>query len=171
VVLFTGLSGSGKSTIAAALAELLRDEGARGVALLDGDAMRRSISAGLGFDRASRNTNVQRLGAAAAELARAGGIAIAAPIAPFAEGRALARKAAVGLPFLLVHISTPLEVCEQRDRKGLYAKARAGKISDFTGISSPYEAPDDADLVINASTVSAYEAAVSVKELLKKTAG
>ena len=171
VVLFTGLSGSGKSTIAAALAELLRDEGARGVALLDGDAMRRSISAGLGFDRASRNTNVQRLGAAAAELARAGGIAIAAPIAPFAEGRALARKAAAGLPFLLVHISTQLEVCEQRDRKGLYAKARAGTISDFTGISSPYEVPDDADLVIDASAVSAYEAAVSVKELLKKTAG
>jgi sulfate adenylyltransferase len=171
VVLFTGLSGSGKSTIAAALAELLRDEGARGVALLDGDAMRRSISAGLGFDRASRNTNVQRLGAAAAELARAGGIAIAAPIAPFAEGRALARKAAVGLPFLLVHISTPLEVCEQRDRKGLYAKARAGTISDFTGISSPYEAPDDADLVIDASAVSAYEAATLVKELLKKSAG
>ena len=171
VVFFTGLSGSGKSTVAAALAELLRDEGARGVALLDGDVMRRSISAGLGFDRASRNTNVQRLGAAAAELARAGGIAIAAPIAPFAEGRALARKAAVGLPFLLVHISTPLEVCEERDRKGLYAKARAGTISDFTGISSPYEVPDDADLVIDASAVNAYEAAVSVKELLKKTAG
>jgi sulfate adenylyltransferase len=171
VVFFTGLSGSGKSTVAAALAELLRDEGARGVALLDGDAMRRSISAGLGFDRASRNTNVQRLGAAAAELARAGGIAIAAPIAPFAEGRALARKAAVGLPFLLVHISTPLEVCEQRDRKGLYVKARAGEISDFTGISSPYEAPDDADLVIDASAVSAYEAATQVKELLKKSAG
>ena len=171
VVFFTGLSGSGKSTVAAALAELLRDEGARGVTLLDGDVMRRSISAGLGFDRASRNTNVQRLGAVAAELARTGGIAIAAPIAPFAEGRALARKAAVGLPFLLVHISTPLEVCEQRDRKGLYAKARAGTISDFTGISSPYEAPDDADLVIDASAVSAYEAATQVKELLKKSAG
>ena len=171
VVFFTGLSGSGKSTVAAALAELLRDEGARGVTLLDGDVMRRSISAGLGFDRASRNTNVQRLGAVAAELARAGGIAIAAPIAPFAEGRALARKAAVGLPFLLVHISTPLEVCEQRDRKGLYAKARAGTISDFTGISSPYEAPDDADLVIDASAVNAYEAATQVKELLKKSAG
>ena len=171
VVFFTGLSGSGKSTVAAALAELLRDEGARGVTLLDGDVMRRSISAGLGFDRASRNTNVQRLGAVAAELARTGGIAIAAPIAPFAEGRALARKAAVGLPFLLVHISTPLEVCEQRDRKGLYAKARAGTISDFTGISSPYEAPDDADLVIDASAVNAYEAATLVKELLKKSAG
>ena len=171
VVFFTGLSGSGKSTVAAALAELIRDEGARGVTLLDGDVMRRSISAGLGFDRASRNTNVQRLGAVAAELARAGGIAIAAPIAPFAEGRALARKAAVGLQFLLVHISTPLEVCEQRDRKGLYAKARAGTISDFTGISSPYEAPDDADLVIDASAVNAYEAATLVKELLKKSAG
>jgi sulfate adenylyltransferase len=171
VVFFTGLSGSGKSTVAAALAELLRDEGARGVTLLDGDVMRRSISAGLGFDRASRNTNVQRLGVAAAEVARAGGIGIAAPIAPFAEGRALAREAAAGLPFLLVHINTPLEICEQRDRKGLYAKARAGEISEFTGISSPYETPVDADLVIDASAVNAYEAAVSVKELLKKTAG
>jgi sulfate adenylyltransferase len=170
VVFFTGLSGSGKSTVAAALAELLRDEGARGVALLDGDAMRRSISAGLGFDRASRNTNVQRLGVAAAEVARAGGIGIAAPIAPFAEGRALAREAAAGLPFLLVHINTPLEICEQRDRKGLYAKARAGEISDFTGISSPYETPVDADLVIDASTVSAYDAAELVKGRLKTIA-
>ena len=170
VVLFTGLSGSGKSTVAAALAELLRDEGARGVTLLDGDAMRRSISLGLGFDRASRNTNVQRLGAAAAEIARSGGIGIAAPIAPFAEGRALARKAAAGLPFLLVHINTPLEVCEQRDRKGLYAKARAGKIAEFTGISSPYEVPDDADLVIDASTVSALDAATLVMARLERIA-
>jgi sulfate adenylyltransferase len=170
VVFFTGFSGSGKSTVAAALAELLRDEGARGVTLLDGDAMRRSISAGLGFDRASRNTNVQRLGVAAAEVARAGGIGIAAPIAPFAEGRALAREAAAGLPFLLVHINTPLEICEQRDRKGLYVKARAGEISDFTGISSPYENPADADLVIDASTVSAYDAAELVKERLKTIA-
>jgi sulfate adenylyltransferase len=170
VVFFTGLSGSGKSTVAAALAELLRDEGARGVTLLDGDAMRRSISAGLGFDRVSRNTNVQRLGTAAAEVARAGGIAIAAPIAPFIEGRALAREAAAGLPFLLIHINTPLEVCEERDRKGLYAKARAGEISDFTGISSPYEAPLDADLTIDASTVSANDAAELVKERLKRIA-
>jgi sulfate adenylyltransferase len=170
VVFFTGLSGSGKSTVAAALAELLRDEGARGVTLLDGDAMRRSISAGLGFDRASRNTNVQRLGVAAAEVARAGGIGIAAPIAPFVEGRALAREAAAGLPFLLVHINTPLKICEQRDRKGLYAKARAGEISDFTGISSPYEAPLDADLTIDASTVSANDAAELVKERLKRIA-
>ena len=170
VIFFTGLSGSGKSTVAAALAELLRDEGARGVTLLDGDVMRRSISAGLGFDRASRNTNVQRLGVAAAEVARAGGIGIAAPIAPFTEGRALAREAAAGLPFLLVHINTPLEICEQRDRKGLYAKARAGEISDFTGISSPYEAPLDADLTIDASTVSANDAAELVKERLKTIA-
>lgn len=170
VVLFTGLSGSGKSTVAAALAELLRDEGVRGVTLLDGDVMRRSISAGLGFDRASRNTNVQRLGAAAAEVARAGGIGIVAPIAPFAEGRALAREAAAGLPFLLVHINTPLEICEQRDRKGLYAKARAGEIRDFTGISSPYETPVDADLVIDASAMSVDDAAALVKERLKRIA-
>lgn len=170
VVLFTGLSGSGKSTIAAALAELLRDDGARGVTLLDGDAMRRSMSAGLGFDRASRNLNLQRIGVAAAGIAGAGGIAIAAPIAPFAEGRALARNAAAGHPFLLVHICTPLEICEQRDRKGLYAKARAGEIAEFTGISSPYEAPDDADLVIDASALSVAEAALKVKDALEKVA-
>jgi len=93
-----------------------------------------------------------------------------APIAPFTEGRALAREAATGLPFLLVHINTPLEICEQRDRKGLYAKARAGEISDFTGISSPYEAPVDADFVFDASTVSAYDAAALVKERLKTIA-
>jgi sulfate adenylyltransferase len=110
------------------------------------------------------------LGAAAAEVARSGGIGIVAPIAPFAEGRALARKAAAGLPFLLVHINTPLEVCEQRDRKGLYAKARAGEIAEFTGISSPYEVPDDADLVIDASTMSALDAATLVMARLERIA-
>ncbi len=158
VILFTGLSGSGKSTIAAAVADILRDTGVRGVTLLDGDAMRRTISRGLGFDREGRNTNVERLGRRAAEVAQSGGVAIAAPIAPFAEGRARARAAAAGHPFLLVHVSTPLEVCEARDRKGLYARARRGEIADFTGVSSPYEPPTDADVVVDAS-VSDVEAA------------
>ena len=158
VILFTGLSGSGKSTIAAAVADILRDTGVRGVTLLDGDAMRRTISRGLGFDREGRNTNVERLGRLAAEVAQSGGVAIAAPIAPFAEGRARARAAAAGHPFLLVHVSTPLEVCEARDRKGLYARARRGEIADFTGVSSPYEPPTDADVVVDAS-VSDVEAA------------
>lgn len=166
VVLFTGLSGSGKSTIARAVAERLQDDGVASVVLLDGDEMRRRISQDLGFDRASRNKNVERIAEAAALIASQGGIAIAAPIAPFTEGRARAREiAAAAAPYLLVYISTPLEVCESRDRKGLYAKARAGEVKEFTGISSPYEAPTDADLVIDASVVSVEHAVDQVLEL------
>ena len=167
VVLFTGLSGSGKSTIARAVAERLQDDGAANVVLLDGDEMRRRISQDLGFDRASRNKNVERIAEAAALIASEGGVAIAAPIAPFIEGRARAREiTAAAAPFLLVYISTPLEVCEARDRKGLYAKARAGEVKEFTGISSPYEAPADADLVIDASVVPVERAVDQVLELL-----
>ncbi|MFM8279167.1 MAG: adenylyl-sulfate kinase [Candidatus Limnocylindrus sp.] len=167
VVFFTGLSGSGKSTIARSLAESLRDDGAANVHLLDGDAMRRRVSLGLGFDRAARNTNVTRIAEAAVEVARGGGIAIAAPIAPFAESREAARALAAGVaPFYLIYVSTPLEICEARDRKGLYAKARAGEIAEFTGISSPYEIPADADLVIDASLVSIESAVDQVKALL-----
>ena len=167
VVLFTGLSGSGKSTIARAVAERLQDDGAANVVLLDGDEMRRRISQDLGFDRASRNKNVERIAEAAALISSEGGIAIAAPIAPFIEGRAKAREiAATAAPYLLVYISTPLEVCESRDRKGLYAKARAGEVKEFTGISSPYEAPADADLVIDASVVPIDRAVDGVLDLL-----
>jgi len=167
VILFTGLSGSGKSTIARAVAERLQDDGAANVVLLDGDEMRRRISQDLGFDRASRNKNVERIAEAAALIASQGGIAIAAPIAPFTEGRARAREiAAATAPCLLVYISTPLEVCESRDRKGLYAKARTGEVKEFTGISSPYEAPTDADLVIDASVVPVERAVEQVLELL-----
>ena len=166
VVLFTGLSGSGKSTIARAVAERLQDDGATNVVLLDGDEMRRRISQDLGFDRASRNKNVERIAEAAALIASQGGIAIAAPIAPFIEGRAKAREIAAAAPYLLVYISTPLEVCESRDRKGLYAKARSGVVKEFTGISSPYEAPADADLVIDASLEPVERAVDEVLELL-----
>jgi sulfate adenylyltransferase len=165
-ILFTGLSGSGKSTIARALAETLRGDGYR-VTLLDGDAMRRAFSADLGFDRASRNTNLARIGEAAAREAASGQIVIAAPIAPFNEGRAAARAAASAVaPFLLVYVSTPLEICEARDRKGLYAKARSGEISDFTGISSPFEVPTDADLSIDASKIEIAVAVQRVKDQL-----
>jgi len=165
-ILFTGLSGSGKSTIARALAETLRNDGYR-VTLLDGDAMRRAFSADLGFDRASRNTNLARIGEAAAREAASGQIVIAAPIAPFDEGRATARAAASAVaPFLLVYVSTPLEICEARDRKGLYAKARSGEISDFTGISSPFEVPTDADLSIDASEMEITVAVQRVKDQL-----
>ena len=167
VVLFTGLSGSGKSTIARAVAERLQDDGAANVVLFDGDEMRRRISQDLGFDRASRNKNVERIAEAAALIASRGGVAIAAPIAPFTEGRARAREiASAAAPYLLVYISTPLEVCESRDRKGLYAKARTGEVKEFTGISSPYEAPTDADLVIDASVVPVERAVDQVLELL-----
>lgn len=150
VILLSGLSGSGKSTIARALADRIEDDGQRNVTLLDGDEVRRMLSAGLGFDRESRELNVRRIGYVAALVAEHGGLAICAPIAPFAAARAdmRARAEAVG-EFVLVHVSTPLEVCEARDRKGLYAKARAGLVPEFTGISSPYEQPTDADLVID----------------------
>ena len=164
VILFTGLSGSGKSTIARGLAETLRDQRAN-VALLDGDAFRRKVSQHLGFDRASRNQNIVNIANAALETARAGAIAIAAPIAPFDESRSAARSiVSVELPFFLIHVSTPLEVCEQRDRKGLYAKARSGEVSNFTGVSSPYEVPTDADLTIDASREST---ATSVERILQ----
>jgi len=165
-VLFTGLSGSGKSTIARALVESLRDEGFRNVELLDGDLIRQTISSDLGFDRDSRNENLRRLGKLAAEIATGGSIAVAAPIAPFDTGRSLARQEAIGVPFLLVYISTPLEVCESRDRKGLYAKARQGTIVNFTGISSPYEIPNDADLVIDTTVTSVPIAVNQIKNKL-----
>jgi sulfate adenylyltransferase len=168
-IFFTGLSGSGKSTIARAVTERLLDTSAAEVVLLDGDEIRRRVSQDLGFDRASRNTNVARIAEAAAQVVKSGGIAIAAPIAPFAEGRARAREIATAAgPFLLVHISTPLEVCEARDRKGLYAKARRGEVKDFTGISSPYEIPTDANLVIDASVVPVERAVDQILEELKR---
>jgi sulfate adenylyltransferase len=166
-VFFTGLSGSGKSTVAKALQQRLADDGRRAVSMLDGDEVRRLLSAGLGFSRADRDLNIRRIGFVAAEVGRHGGLAICAPIAPFAEVRAEVRALveAVG-DFILVHVSTPLEVCEARDRKGLYAKARRGEIADFTGISSPYEEPTDAELVIDTSRRSVPEAVQLVWDLL-----
>lgn len=153
VVFFTGLSGSGKSTVARALIDTLLEDGRRSLTVLDGDVVRRELSRGLGFSQADRDLNVRRIGWVAAEVARHGGIAVCAPIAPYAATRAAVRAEteAVG-DFFLVHVATPLEVCEQRDRKGLYAKARAGLIPRFTGISDPYEAPDDAEFVVDTST-------------------
>jgi len=167
VVFFTGLSGSGKSTVARALAAELDDDGL-GTTLLDGDEVRHHLSKGLGFDRESRETNVERIGYVAALVAKHGGIAVAAPIAPFAAGRAKVRALAeeAGAHFVLVHISTPLAVCEARDRKGFYAKARAGEIADFTGISSPYEEPADAELVIDTTDVPVPDAVELVRRHL-----
>jgi sulfate adenylyltransferase len=168
VVFFTGLSGSGKSTIARALADELADEDGRRVTLLDGDEVRQHLSRGLGFDAASREINIDRIAWVAALVAEHGGIAVAAPIAPFAAGRANARALAeVHGAFLLVHVSTPLEVCEARDRKGLYARARAGEIPEFTGISSPYEIPDDADVTIDTTDTTVGEAVRRIREALE----
>jgi len=159
-VFFTGLSGSGKSTVANALMVKLLERGGRSVTMLDGDIVRRNLSKGLGFSKEDRNTNVERIGYVAAEITKAGGIAICAPIAPYAGPREKNRSViSVEGGYTLVHISTPLEVCEQRDRKGLYAKARAGIIPEFTGISDPYEEPTDAELVIDTTDITAEEAA------------
>ncbi|MER6946397.1 adenylyl-sulfate kinase [Nonomuraea sp. NPDC000554] len=161
VVFFTGLSGSGKSTIARGLRDALLELGSRTVTYLDGDVVRSLLSKGLTFSRADRDLNIRRIGFVAAEAARHGGLAICAPIAPYAATREEVRELveSVGADFLLVHIATPLEECERRDRKGLYAKARAGLIPEFTGVSDPYEEPDDADLTIDTTDVS-VEAAV-----------
>ncbi len=170
VVFLTGLSGSGKSTIARALRDALAERGDRTVSLLDGDLVRQLLSAGLSFSRADRDLNIARIGYVATEVARHGGIAICAPIAPYAEARARVRRmvSQVG-DFLLVHVATPVEVCEARDRKGLYAKARAGLIDHFTGISDPYEEPRDADLSIDTSSMGRQQAAEAILGLL--TAG
>ena len=171
VVFLTGLSGSGKSTVAKALHERLLDDGSRTVTMLDGDEVRRLLSAGLGFSRADRDLNIRRIGFVAAEVARHGGVAICAPIAPFADGRAEVRAmvGAAGGDLLLVHVATPLAECERRDRKGLYVQARRGEIAEFTGISSPYEMPDDADLVLDTTGRPVADCVQDIWDLLTST--
>jgi len=162
-VFFTGLSGSGKSTIANVLRTKLLELGGRPVTLLDGDIVRKHLSSELGFSREHRDINIRRIGFVASEITKNGGIAICAPIAPYD----LIRKEARGMiqpqgGFILVHLSTPLETCEGRDRKGLYAKARAGLVQPFTVLSEPYEAPADAEVTIDTSELSPEEAAQEV---------
>ncbi|WP_183094033.1 adenylyl-sulfate kinase [Nocardioides stalactiti] len=151
VIFFTGLSGSGKSTLAQALMDRLLERGGRSLTSLDGDVVRRNLSAGLSFSKADRETNIRRIGWVAAEISRHGGVAVCSPIAPFDETRQQVREyvGEAGGAFFLVHVATPLEECERRDRKGLYAKARRGEIPEFTGISSPYEEPEDADVRVD----------------------
>jgi sulfate adenylyltransferase len=168
-VLFTGLSGSGKSTIANVVVTRLLEIGTRQVLLLDGDLVRTHLSSELGFSKEHRDLNVSRIGWVATQVTRSGGAAICAPIAPYdalrREVRAMVEPAG---GFVLVHVATPLEACEARDRKGLYAKARAGIIKEFTGISDPYEAPDDAEVVIDTTGVTPDEAADRVIEHLRQ---
>ncbi|HEX6221259.1 MAG TPA: bifunctional sulfate adenylyltransferase/adenylylsulfate kinase [Acidimicrobiia bacterium] len=159
-VFFTGLSGSGKSTIANAFLVKLLEMGGRPVTLLDGDIVRKNLSSELGFSREHRDLNILRIGFVASEITKNGGIAICAPIAPYDSTRKAVREIIEpGGGFVLVHVATPLEVCEERDRKGLYAKARAGLIEEFTGISDPYEEPADAELVIDTTDTQPDEAA------------
>ena len=162
-VFFTGLSGSGKSTIANALLVKLLEVGGRSVTLLDGDLVRKNLSSELGFSKEHRDLNIRRIGYVASEITKNGGVAVCAPIAPYDAVRKDVRRdvAPVG-GFMLVHVDTPLEVCEERDRKGLYAKARAGIIKEFTGISDPYEEPADADITIDTTSLTPEEAAQQI---------
>lgn len=169
-VLLSGLSGSGKSTVARALAVRLMEHESRSVSLLDGDVVRHHLSKGLGFSRPDRITNVLRIGFVASEVTKAGGVAVCCPIAPYDETRRQVRAMVQEHGrFVLVHVATPLEECERRDRKGLYAKARRGEIPEFTGISDPYDEPTDAEIVVDTTgrTIDAcvddvYQALVSL---------
>lgn len=154
-VFFTGLSGSGKSTIANALMSKLMEVGGRNVTLLDGDIVRKNLSSELGFSKEHRDLNVTRIGYVASEITKNGGIAICAPIAPYTATRRIVREAISPVGgFVEVHVATPLEVCEERDRKGLYAKARAGIIKEFTGISDPYEVPEKPEMSIDTTDIT-----------------
>jgi len=158
-VFFTGFSGAGKSTLAEALRDRLEATTGRPVTLLDGDEVRTHLSSELGFSREDRDLNVRRIGWVAAEIVRHGGLAICAPIAPYDATRKRVRamvEAHGG--FLLVHVATPLDTCEARDIKGLYARARAGALPNFTGVSDPYEPPDDAEVTIDTRTTPVDDA-------------
>jgi sulfate adenylyltransferase len=173
VVFFTGLSGSGKSTLARALHDHLLEQGGHTVTSLDGDVVRRNLSKGLTFSKEDRETNIRRIGWVAAEISRHHGIAICSPIAPYDETRQAVRRMVddAGGIFVLVHVATPLEECERRDRKGLYAKARAGEIPEFTGISSPYEEPADADVRVDTTGRTIEEALADVLAVLPLSPG
>jgi sulfate adenylyltransferase len=164
---FTGLSGAGKTTISEIVAPALRERGLK-IEVLDGDVVRTNLSKGLGFSKEDRDTNIRRIGFVAAEVTRHGGLAICAPIAPYDAIRKEVRQMIEPLGgFILVHVATSLDECEKRDRKGLYAKARAGILKQFTGISDPYEEPKDASLVLETKGTP-EEAADEVLAFLRK---
>jgi sulfate adenylyltransferase len=162
-IFFSGFSGAGKSTIANVLFIKFMEIGGRPVTLLDGDLVRKHLSSELGFSREHRDINIRRIGYVASEITKNRGIAICAPIAPYDITRKEVRAMIEPLGgFVMVYLSTPVEVCERRDRKGLYAKARAGILKEFTGVSDPYEEPKDAEIVINTAEVTPEEAAQAI---------
>ncbi len=166
---FTGFSGSGKSTIANAVMTKLMEMGGRRVTLLDGDIVRKNLSSELGFSKEHRNLNIERIGFVASEITKNGGVAICAPIAPYKRSRRVVREQIEPLGgFLEIHVNTPIQVCEARDRKGLYAKARAGVIKEFTGISDPYEEPEKPEMRIDTTDITIDQAAQQVLLKLEK---
>jgi sulfate adenylyltransferase len=169
-VFFTGLSGSGKSTVANALMVKLMEMGGRPVTLLDGDLVRKHLSSELGFSKEHRDLNIQRIGYVASEITKNGGIAICAPIAPYSATRKRVREMVEPLGgFIEIHVATPIEICEARDRKGLYAKARAGILKGFTGIDDPYEVPENPEMRLDTSEstpdMSAHRIIVKLESL------
>lgn len=167
VLWFTGLSGSGKSSVANALEQALAAQG-KHTYLLDGDNVRHGLCADLGFSAEDRTENLRRVGAVAGLMVDAGLLVLSAFISPYRNQRELVKSFIPQGKFIEVHIATPLEVCEQRDVKGLYKKARAGQISHFTGISDPYEAPQHADLVLDTSVTSLQDSVQQLLALLKQ---
>ncbi len=168
-VFFTGLSGSGKSTIANILMAKLMEIGTRPVTLLDGDIVRKNLSSELGFSKEHRDLNILRIGFVASEITKNRGVALCAPIAPYRNIRRQNRELIGSYGgYIEVYVATPIDVCEQRDRKGLYAKARAGLVKNFTGIDDPYEAPEKAEIVIDTTRMSAEEAAEEIVLYLEK---
>ncbi|MFE7173870.1 adenylyl-sulfate kinase [Streptomyces sp. NPDC057616] len=166
-VWLTGLPSAGKTTIARLLGERLKAEGHR-VEVLDGDEIRRFLSAGLGFSREDRNTNVQRIGLVSEVLARNGVLSVVPVIAPYADSRAAVRgrHAASATPYIEVHVATPVQVCSERDVKGLYARQAAGQLVGLTGVDDPYEPPVDADLVLPTQDQTPRESADAVHAVL-----
>lgn len=166
----TGLSGAGKSTVANAVDRALI-EGGRQTMVIDGDNLRLGLNRDLGFSAADRAENIRRAAETARLLAEAGIVVIVSLISPFREDRAMARQTAGDIPFLEVFIDTPLTICEERDPKGLYSRARAGQIPEFTGISAPYEPPETPDLVVlTAGCTAEQSAAALISELMRVSA-
>ena len=160
----TGLSGAGKSTLSERLAQVIESQYQRPATILDGDIVREMLSSGLTFSRADRELNIRRIGYVAGEVTRHGGICICAAIAPFRSARSEVRARIAPLGgFYEIHVATPLAVCESRDPKGLYKKARRGEIKGFTGIDDPFEIPEDAEISIDTSRISPDDA---VKKIL-----